>query len=426
MAGIHLHPHDIIDEGTGQIFNLIDRMGDIKYIFPQVNTIFERNPYPHGSLPHNPVHEFVQGQGTLHVPLDAQAIYGELYQKVDPNVQAGEDSIQMLKMDAADTSYQVIPWLNLLNGDFQGNTEDNGVIDFRGRSVDYWLCPNGPDVVPMWAKLIIALTEKYNYTEYMIDRIRYPDWAGKEVNPQGIFSCFCKHCKSGMQAQGIDVPALIVEMNIVSEHLIGQEFGSAVTLLTESQAMKRWINFRQDSVSSFVEKLLAEVRAANPEIRLMLDLWPPSYAWLLGQDYERLTKASDKLKHFPYHKLGGGADVQGFIDYFAHTPEKQEEAFQAFLKFFDLRYELTYQSFKDRGYPISFVKNENDKVRALSQSGTKIFSGIQMWNIEQDQLIEALEAAHSSDADEVLYYCYGWADIELFQAVGDYNKSRVR
>ena len=190
--------------------------------------------------------------------------------------------------------------------------------------------------------------------------------------------------------------------------------------------MKRWIKFRQDSVSSFVEKLLAEVRAANPEIRLMLDLWPPSYAWLLGQDYERLTKASDKLKHFPYHKLGGGADVQGFIDYFAHTPEKQEEAFQAFLKFFDLRYELTYQSFKDRGYPISFVKNENDKVRALSQSGTKIFSGIQMWNIEQDQLIEALEAAHGSDADEVLYYCYGWADIELFQAVGDYNKSRVR
>ena len=26
----------------------------------------------------------------------------------------------------------------------------------------------------------------------MIDRIRYPDWAGKQVNPQGIFSCFCQ------------------------------------------------------------------------------------------------------------------------------------------------------------------------------------------------------------------------------------------
>ena len=51
VAGIHLHPHDIIDEGTGQIFSLIDRMGDIKYIFPQVNTIFERNPYPNWFAP---------------------------------------------------------------------------------------------------------------------------------------------------------------------------------------------------------------------------------------------------------------------------------------------------------------------------------------------------------------------------------------
>ena len=89
-------------------------------------------------------------------------------------------------------------------------------------------------------------------------------------------------------------------------------------------------------------------------------------------------------------------------------------------------YYLSYQAFKDRGYPISFVKNENNKVRALSQSGTKIFSGIQMWNLEEAHLIEALEAAYDSDADDVLYYCYGWAEIKLFHAVREWNKHRVR
>ncbi|MCR2822826.1 hypothetical protein [Lederbergia panacisoli] len=423
MNGIHLHPHDIIDEGTDQIFSLLNIMEDIHYIFPQVNTIFERNPYPKGILPHNPVHEFVQGEGTWHVPLDVKAIYEDLHQKVDASVQNGEDSIQLLKEGSTSTEFKIIPWLNLLNGNFQGNVENNGVVDFQGSVVDHWLCPNGPDIVPMWSKLITALTEKYGYTTYLIDRIRFPDWAGKQVNPKGIFSCFCPHCKKGMESLGIDISELKNTMNEVAANLRNEDFQSAVHILQHSKHIKQWIQYRQDSVSTFVEKLLHDVQRDNPDIQLWLDLWPPSYAWLLGQDYSRLTKASNTLKHFPYHKLGGGADVQGFIEYFAGTPVKQEEAFQAFLTFFDLRYNISYESFKEEGYPISFVKNENDKVRELSVPNTHIFSGIQMWNIDEEPLIEALEAAEKSEANNVLYYCYGWADEHLFHAVGKWNKN---
>ncbi|MBS4199252.1 hypothetical protein KHA93_06235 [Bacillus sp. FJAT-49732] len=425
MNGIHLHPHDIIDEGTDKIFTLLNVMGDIQYIFPQVNTIFERNPYPKGILPHNPVHEFVQGEGTWHVPLDVKAVFEKLYQKVDESVQKGEDSIQLLKEGSSTTSFTIIPWLNLLNGDFQGNVQSNRVVDFRGNDVEYWLCPNGPDVVPMWSNLIIALTKKYGYKTYLIDRIRFPDWAGKQVNPKGIFSCFCPHCKKGMESLEINVPKLMDTMNEVALLLQKQEFKPAVHILLNSEHIKQWIQFRQDSVSVFVENLLNEIHKINPDIHLWLDLWPPSYAWLLGQDYSRLTKASDTLKHFPYHKLGGGADVQGFIEYFADTPAKQEEAFQAFLSYFNLQYNISYKAFKENGYLISFVKNENDKVRELSEPNTHIFSGIQMWNIEEDHLIEALEAAEESEADGVLYYCYGWADEKLFHTVGKWYKSKL-
>ena len=424
MAGIHLHPHDIVDEGTGQILRLIGDMGDIEYIFPEVNTIFERNPYPKGRLPHNPVHEYVQGLGTLHVQVDAAAVYPNLYQQIDISILSGEDPLAELKEATDGSRYRVIPWVNLLNGDFRGNTANNNVIDFRGRTVDHWLCPNGPDVIPMWSKILLAITERYGYTTYLIDRIRFPDWAGKEVRPQGIFSCFCPHCRSKMQSKGIDPLQLINEMKTITSRLKEQSFESAVTSMIQSETIKRWIVFRQDSVSSFVERLLAEVKKGNPQIRLWLDLWPPSYSWLLGQDYNRLTKVSDTLKHFPYHKLGGGADVQGFIEYFAQTPEKQEEAFQAFLKFFGLNYELSYESFKRKGYPLEFIKNENDKVRELSQPGTKIFSGIQMWNIGPEDLFEAIVAARASAADDVLYYCYGWAETELFRAVGEWNRLR--
>jgi len=418
LAGIHLHPHDIVDEGPDAILNRIGRMGPTEFLFPEVNTIFERNPYPRGSLPHNPVRDFLQGHGTLHVGLDPESVYAPLRQKVDESLRSGPDPMAVLKEALADKPVRPIPWVNLLNGHFEGNVENNGVVNFRGEVAEHWLCPNGPDVVPMWSRMLAAMTEKYGYETYLIDRIRFPDWAGKEVKPSGIFSCFCPHCVTRMKEQGIEVPRLLEEMQTVAGLLKEQSFGEAAELFDQSKRIQAWVSFKQNCVSEFVESLASETRALNPAIRLWLDLWPPAYAWLLGQDYARLTRTSDTLKHFPYHKLGGGADVQGFIDYFAHTTEKREEAFRAFLKLFKLDYPITYKEFQEKGYPIRFVKNENDKVRALSAPGTKIFSGVQMWNLSSEELKLAIEAAKESAADDLLYYCYGWADEELFDAVG--------
>jgi len=418
LAGIHLHPHDVVDEGPASILERIGRMGPTEYLFPEVNTIFERNPYPSGSLPHNPVRDFVQGYGTLHVALDPESIYAPLRQKVDETVRSGRDPMAILKEALEGRPVRPVPWVNLLNGHFEGDVANNGVVNFKGEVAEHWLCPNGPDVVPMWSRMLAVMTDKYGYETYLIDRIRYPDWAGKEVKPSGIFSCFCPHCVARMKEEGIPVPRLLEDMRLVSGLLKEQSFLKAVELLGRSERIQAWLAFRQRSVSEFVERLAAETRRLNPSIRLWLDLWPPSYAWLLGQDYARLTRTSNSLKHFPYHKLGGGADVQGFIHYFARTPEKREEAFQAFMKFFKMDYSLSYAEFQERGYPIRFVKNENDKVRELSAPGTKIFSGVQMWNISPEDLKLAIEAAKESAADDILYYCYGWADEELFDAVG--------
>ncbi|MFC4598643.1 hypothetical protein [Cohnella hongkongensis] len=420
MAGIHLHPHDITDEGPGRILQRIGRMGKVDYLFPEVNTIFERNPYPSGRLPHNPVREFVQGYGTLHVRANPESVYPALRQRVDETMLSGDaDPLAQLKEAVEGTDYRTIPWVNLLNGHFEGNIADNGVVDFRGRPVEHWLCPNGPDVVPMWSAMLAEIAKRYGYKTYLIDRIRYPDWAGLEVRPSGLFSCFCPNCVDKMAAEGIATIRLLEEMQQVAALLREESFMSAVDLMEQSERIRQWVRFRQDSVSGFVERLAASTAALDPSIRLWLDLWPPSYSWLLGQDYARLTRSSDALKHFPYHKLGGGADVQGFIDYFARKPEKQEEAFRAFLKFFALDYELSYSEFRQKGYPIEFVRNENDKARKLSAPGTTIFSGVQMWNLSSDELKLAIQAARTSEADDLLYYCYGWADEELFDAVGE-------
>lgn len=150
MAGIHLHPHDILDEGMENILQRIDGMQNVEHLFVELNTIFERNPYPVGVLPHNPVHESVMGNGMLHVNIDNPNT--RLQQKIDPGVLAGNDPLRRVQQATEGTRYKVIPRVNILNGDFSGDIANNRVVDYRGRVIKYWLCPNAPDVADYWQK----------------------------------------------------------------------------------------------------------------------------------------------------------------------------------------------------------------------------------------------------------------------------------
>lgn len=422
MAGIHLHPHDILDEGMDAILQRIDGMQSVEHLFVELNTIFERNPYPTGVLPHNPVHDSVMGNGMLHVNIGSDDAH--LQQRIDPGVLDGDDPLLAVKQATEGTRFKVIPWVNILNGDFTGDMENNHVIDFRGRVIQYWLCPNAPDVAEYWQKTFSRIKAKYGYDTFLIDRIRFPDWAGKEVNPAGLFTCFCPHCQDAMKAQAIDPQAVKTELEILSSALVDGDFETPVKAFSNNPLIARWITFRQQSVTGLVERILKSAKESIGDIHFWLDLWPPAYSWILGQDYQALTRHADTLKHFPYHKLGGGADVQGLVNFFAGDEDTQEQAFTAFKKLFDLPYDLTYAGFKQSGFPIHFVKEQNDRVRQLSQPGTFIFSGIQMWNLPPDELLDAVHAAKASACDDLLYYCYGWADQALFDAVGEEEKTK--
>ena len=422
MAGIHLHPHDILDEGMDDILQRIDGMQNVEHLFVELNTIFERNPYPVGVLPHNPVHKSVMGNGMLHVNIDNPGT--RLQQKIDPGVLAGNDPLRRVQQATEGSRYKVIPWVNILNGDFSGDIANNQVIDYRGRVIKYWLCPNAPDVADYWQKTFSRIKTLYGYDTFLIDRIRFPDWAGKEVNPAGLFTCFCPHCQQAMNAQDLAPEVVKDELDKIAAALAEGNFAYPVEAFRDNPVIARWVAFRQQSVTGLVERILKNAKENIGDIHFWLDLWPPAYSWILGQDYRELTRLSGTLKHFPYHKLGGGADVQGLVNFFASDEAAHESAFEAFKALFNLPYSLSYEDFKASGFPIDFVKEQNDRVRQLSQEGTFIFSGIQMWNLPPEQLLEAVRAAEASACDDLLYYCYGWADQALFDAIGEYEQHK--
>ena len=416
MNGIHIHGHDVEDEGIEAITQRLNKMGDIKYVFAQVNSIFERNPVPVGILPHNPVNEVVMGDGTLQVHVDFDGC--DLKQKLSANVTKDYDYFATIKNELDHSHFEVIPWVNVLNGDFEGDLESSKVVDYRGVVKKHWVCPNGDNVLKFWSRIFSTIKDKYGYSTFLIDRIRFPDWAGESIDPDQLFTCFCDNCVQKMEAKGIDVPKTIERIHYYVTELESKNYQPFGEAFRTDPIIQTWTKFKQDSITDFVEALTQQ----NNDVTLWLDLWSPKYSWLLGQNYGDLTKHSAALKHFPYHKLGGGADVQGLIEHYADTDQEREDMFSAFLSVFDMPYDLTYSQFKEHGYPIQFIEDMNNHVRAESQPDTFIFSGIQMWNLEANELIEAIKAADGSAANALLYYCYGWAGDNLFEAVSEHNK----
>jgi len=419
MDGIHIHPHDVLDEGSETILRHLSKMKGIHYIFPQVNTIFERNPNPVGILPHNPNHDVVMGTGTFHANMNTKQISPMLYQQIDSTIERGEDPIWDFKIASQSTNYEIVPWFNILNGHFKGNLRDNAVYNIFGEKVEHWLCPNGQDVLNLWIQTIIEFIKKYKYKMIMIDRIRYPDWAGKTIDPFRMFSCFCNSCKTKMLQFEIDLTELENDIKQFIKKVQQKDYIEAVYQFKHSVMIGKWIEFRKNSISEFVQGLITSVQRFIPETTFLLDLWPPSYAWFLGQDYHQLTNVASSLKHFPYHKLGGGADVQGLIEILAKKESEYEEVFKAFLKFFEIDQSITYQTIKRKGYNIDFIIQENEKVRLLSQPGTTIYSGVQMWNINEKDFIDTIRNTRQSAADAIIYYCYGWADLSHFKMISE-------
>lgn len=48
-----------------------------------------------------------------------------------------------------------------------------------------------------------------------------------------------------------------------------------------------------------------------------------------------------------------------------------------------------------------------------------------MWNLPPAALLEAINAAEQSDCDDLLYYCYGWAEQSLFDAAGNHYQKPI-
>jgi hypothetical protein len=256
--------------------------------------------------------------------------------------------------------------------------------------------------------------DRYEAGAVLLDRLRYPDWSGSEVLPERILTCFCPECRRLMSAESIDTGALDKALRKLLARSGNEELFLESYELREINA---WQEFRRKRITNLAVALREEINTYARSAKLWLNLWPPSFGYFLGQDYTALGKLCDGAKHFPYHRLGGGADLKGLVEAIAPDEHGREIAFERLLRLLDLPYSMRLREFASNGFPVDFVRTETAKGKEAF-SKTPVFSGIQIWDIPEEEIEPACKAALDGGADGLFFYCYGWATMGALSEVG--------
>lgn len=222
---------------------------------------------------------------------------------------------------------QTYLWYNLLS-DVPGFDADDLVVNWRGERSRGWggwaeqqadvhetfrfACPNNPEARRKTLSQIGRLLDRYPFDGIFLDKMRFPSPAN---GADDMVSCFCPHCQEAAAATGLDLKALarLSEAGRLGEEIRRDVEVAAGVLwtdkvLADTSLLRSFLRFRSDSITSLVAEASAEARTRGR--RVALDLFSPSLAPLVGQDYSRLGQYADWVKPMTYRVARGPASLR--------------------------------------------------------------------------------------------------------------------
>ncbi|UCB45545.1 MAG: hypothetical protein JSV25_15265 [Spirochaetota bacterium] len=344
----------------------------------------------------------------------------------------GDVAYESLKQAAQPYGIRVVPWILFLSQRVAENAPETQVVNAAGDFVKGWLCPSRPDTIQFVQGLVEDTIERHHPPVIFIDGVRFP-----EPVPHSLIdfcSCFCDACYEKAKARGIDLgiarsslisyvealknnPGAFAEEAMVS---LSSGFRMLRKMATQN-AILEWLRFRH----SIIERLIAAIKqTADGRTELWLDVWPPSYGWLLGQDLSLLAHHAQLARPFTYHRIGGGADIPGLIGSVSPDHDIQQALYRLYKSFFNFPGPSTFKEFLERGLDPEFITVESVLTKEMLAGHSKILAGLQIWQVGKDGVYSALEHAFMAEPHGVILHCFGWATSEEISAAGQWFKDR--
>jgi len=208
-------------------------------------------------------------------------------------------------------------WYPLLS-DYPGIETSDLVINHKGKPAGGWGdfpegqeihetfmfgCPNNPQVRSKTLRHLEYLLTTYTFDGVFLDKLRFPSPANSFDD---MLSCFCPHCQEKAEQWGLDLNAVKAALTnpdrmlteTSTNHLETTGLDWLDDLLAEAPLLQRFLQFRAESVTEVVQAASKLAKSLNKKVSL--DLFSPSIAPWVGQDYRKLGLYAEWVKPMSY------------------------------------------------------------------------------------------------------------------------------
>ena len=275
------------------------------------------------STGHSPLHKLTQDsvlpalqQALDVVPFDILIVGWEEIPDLYRTLTAGETRC----------TSQVFLWYPLLS-DYPGLEPNHLVVNYRGVASRGWgefvaggevnetfrfACPNNPDALATTLCQLERLLTTYDFDGVFLDKFRFPSPAN---GLEEMFSCFCPHCYQAATEQGLDLDEVRAALESPQtansrqhEHVVWAGARWLEDLLAGRPALQKFVRFRCDAVTETVTSVSALTGRLGK--KLAVDVFSPSLAPLVGQDYPTIARYAGWAKPMIYRFAKGPAGLR--------------------------------------------------------------------------------------------------------------------
>ncbi len=391
ILGLWIHPWDLIEYGIEETFALAESLG-INHLSLSVRYIEERQAYPGTSIIYrnNKHRTYLSMRGGVYWRPEPK-YYEDIPEKYRPHLTSDKDIVKQFRETATSYSVKPVYWLPVLRWDkLAGDYPELAVKDLYDHVAGYkaqFLCPSNPIVRKLVLGVIEELCTRYEAEEIELDYIRYPEPVTYSVSPLHMLAqmpCHCGYCRKKYYEKGFDLELLeeklkeLVELAVEAEDKTGSVCGKNVPECWETVASMGWylLGVRTPEVyrwlkarAEIIAELVAEIREKTKSygVELSADMTPPSFSWIVGQDYELFSPNLDRVK------------VMVYTEPFRRYPEK---------------------------IPLDLY------LAKKLGCGVQLVAGISLWPPSTPQTIERDVELSRPYVDGFYGYCFGWAPFK--------------
>ncbi len=430
LTGLQAYAYDVIDEGADAVVEAASLCA-ADVILLAVSYLDHISPTERGTAPlHNP-RRTRHGMEAFIRPTPGRYPEGLVPPLSDDPGADGEAAYFALRAAAEPRGITVVPWVLLLTHPVARMAPRYGVVNARDELVPGWLCASRPATAAFAQGLLSDVIDKFQPPAVFLDGIRFP---GPGARLADLFSCFCEACLESAEGQGLGLAAVRPSLLALADILENDPAAAAregaealasglatVRALARHPAVLDWVEFRHRVIDHLVEGVRESVAG---KAALWLDVWPPSYGWLLGQDLARLGNHGSWTKPFTYHRWGGGADIPAIIGRLSSDPAVLQQLYEMYRAFFGFAGPSDFDEYAQRGLDPEWVTAETALAATLLGGHSKLAAGLQLWQVGPTGVREGLDHALMARPDGVFLHCFGWSTWDELRAAGDFLRER--